>query len=110
MTSARALEKLHKVNYYVPHVHLMRIKEGRTGQTPCCRGVSFGGLSSPLFLIPDVPAERWLKITRYSRFLLPQVVVRTPMKKKGASQIGSNYTYYACKFKQFVIVLSCYFS
>lgn len=28
---ARSLEKLHKVNYYVPHVHLMRIREGRIG-------------------------------------------------------------------------------
>lgn len=48
MTSARVLEKLHKVNYYVPHVHLMRIKEG-PGRHPAVEASLSGG-PRPYFL------------------------------------------------------------
>lgn len=61
---ARALEKLHKVNYYVPHVHLMRIKEGRIKKNPAAEVdvlVDFAFL--PLHFIPNVAGPRRLKIT-----------------------------------------------
>lgn len=58
MTSTRTLEKLHKVNYYVPHVHLIRIKEGRIRE-------DFGALvdfaSTPPLFYSRLP--RCLKVT-----------------------------------------------
>lgn len=81
MTSARALEKLHKVNYYVPHVHFMRIRGGDVpGQTSRRRGVSFGGLSSPLFLIPETTSREMVKNHEIHSLFSSGRSVRSPMK------------------------------
>lgn len=52
MTSTRTLEKLHKVNYYVPHVHLTRIKEGRIRED---FGLLVDFASTPPFILFPTP-------------------------------------------------------